>query len=143
MVDGDTKTPEPVAPPKPRLWFTRPDAAVTVALAVVLMVVVIVIVVRNYRVGRDVTVVRGPETKYLIDLNSAPESELALLPGIGPTRAKKIAEWRTQNGPLKGFDDLKKAAKMPAKEIEKLKAKVMFGSGGGTQSTDSATQNDE
>ena len=143
MADGDAKTPEPVAPPKPRLWFTRPDAAVTVALAAVLMVVVIVIVVGNYRVGRDVAVVKGPETKYLIDLNTAPEPELALLPGIGPTRAKKIAEWRTQNGSLKGFDDLKKAARMPAKEIEKLKDKVMFGAGAGMQNAECRTQNDE
>jgi competence protein ComEA len=129
MADGDAKRPEPVGPPKPRLWITRPDAAATVALAAVLMVVVGVIVARNLRLGGDVAVVKGPEMKYVIDVNSAPEAELALLPGIGPTRAKKIAEWRAQNGPLKGLDDVKKAARMPAKDMEKLKNKVMFGGG--------------
>lgn len=43
---------------------------------------------------------------HRIDLNTAPEAELGLLPRIGPTLAKRIVEERETNGPFADLDDL-------------------------------------
>ena len=58
----------------------------------------------------------GPDAKMgPIDLNSATESELAELPGIGPAYAKKIIARR----PYKSVDDLSKAG-IPATTVTKI-----------------------
>ncbi len=44
---------------------------------------------------------RGP-----LDLNAASESELVLLPGIGPAKARAIVEWRAAHGPFARVADL-------------------------------------
>jgi competence protein ComEA len=41
-----------------------------------------------------------------INVNSASESELTGLPGIGPAKAAAIVQHRTQNGPFKNLGDL-------------------------------------
>lgn len=42
----------------------------------------------------------------IVDLNAASESDLRRLPGVGPTRAKKILELRSHLGRFKSVDDL-------------------------------------
>ena len=43
---------------------------------------------------------------FNLDINSAPPSELSLLPGIGPAMAARIIETREQRGPFKNVDDI-------------------------------------
>jgi len=42
----------------------------------------------------------------VVNLNTAGEPELDLLPGVGPTRAQAILEWRKKHGAFKKVDDL-------------------------------------
>lgn len=42
----------------------------------------------------------------VVDLNLATEADLRRLPGVGPTRAKKILELRAHLGRFKSIDDL-------------------------------------
>ncbi len=42
----------------------------------------------------------------LININSASETELEELPGVGPVTAAAIIDYRTQNGPFTTVDDL-------------------------------------
>ncbi len=119
----------PSAPSRPRLWATRPDALAALLLAALLLATVAVIAVRNARVGGGIEVVRGPEIRYRVDLNAAGESELVLLPGIGPARAKRLVEWRAAHGPFAGLEEVRKAARMSAREVERLAPAVTFGAG--------------
>ena len=56
-----------------------------------------------------------------LDLNSASESELAQLPGIGEARAKAIVKGR----PYTGKDDLKTKKIIPARVYDKIKDRVI------------------
>jgi competence protein ComEA len=42
----------------------------------------------------------------LININTASETELEALPGVGPVTAAAIIDYRTQNGPFSAVDDL-------------------------------------
>ena len=44
--------------------------------------------------------------RFNLDINTAPRTELSLLPGIGPTMASRIIETRQQRGPFKSVDDI-------------------------------------
>jgi DNA uptake protein ComE-like DNA-binding protein len=50
------------------------------------------------------------EMKHLssrLDLNRASEQELAQVPELGPERARRIVEFRSQQGGFRSFEDLR------------------------------------
>ncbi|ATH59954.1 MULTISPECIES: helix-hairpin-helix domain-containing protein [Staphylococcus] len=55
-----------------------------------------------------------------ININTATESQLISIPGIGQTKAKSIIEYREQNGDFKSLDQLKEINGIGAKTVEKL-----------------------
>jgi len=61
-----------------------------------------------------------------ISLNSATESELVTLPGIGPTRAKAIVAYRQSNGPFASVRDLEKVPGIPRRLVDQLAAQVVI-----------------
>lgn len=72
------------------------------------------------------TVISSPATENQttngkINLNTASETDLLTLPGIGPAKAKAILEYRQQNGSFKTVDDLKNVSGIGEKTYEKLK----------------------
>ncbi len=63
----------------------------------------------------------GQASSGKVNLNAATESDLTTLPGIGPSKAKAILEYRQQNGRFKSVDDLKNVTGIGEKTFEKLK----------------------
>lgn len=59
-----------------------------------------------------------------ININQADESELENLPGIGPSKAAAIVDYRKQNGSFQTIDDLKKISGIGDKSFEKLKESI-------------------
>ena len=55
-----------------------------------------------------------------VDLNSADASTLAELPGIGPTLAERIVEFRTLNGPFASVDGLADVAGITPQRLDSL-----------------------
>lgn len=55
-----------------------------------------------------------------IDVNTATEAELTLLPGIGPALAGRIVEDRQQNGPFATLDDLQRVHGIGPRTVERL-----------------------
>jgi len=56
-----------------------------------------------------------------VNINTATASALEALPGIGPTYAKNIIDYRTRHGPYQRIEDLKDEKIIPAATFEKIK----------------------
>ncbi|MDK9865456.1 helix-hairpin-helix domain-containing protein [Staphylococcus equorum] len=54
------------------------------------------------------------------NINSATEEELLTVPGIGPSKAKSIIEYREQNGAFESIEQLTEVKGIGAKTLEKL-----------------------
>ncbi|MFO1443390.1 helix-hairpin-helix domain-containing protein [Bacillus sp. Bva_UNVM-123] len=59
-----------------------------------------------------------------VNLNTANETELQTLPGIGPAKAAMIIEYREKNGPFKAIEDLKLISGIGDKTFEKLQSSI-------------------
>ena len=59
-----------------------------------------------------------------IHINTADEKKLDELPGIGPTMAKRIVEYRNEHGPFESIDDLVKIRGIGAEKLEKIREKA-------------------
>jgi len=62
-----------------------------------------------------------------VDLNTATEEELVALPGIGPSKAKAILEYRGEH-PFASVEDLMNVRGIGEHTFESLKDKVRVGS---------------
>lgn len=60
----------------------------------------------------------------LVNINTASSSELDTLPGIGPSYAKAIIDYRTKNGPFVRVEDIQQVKGIGPKTFEKLKGKI-------------------
>ncbi|MFI5210257.1 MAG: ComEA family DNA-binding protein [Gemmatimonadales bacterium] len=56
-----------------------------------------------------------------LDLNAATEAELERLPGIGPSLARRIIEYRGRHGPFAGVDSLGGVWGIGPRSLERLK----------------------
>ncbi|MCI0414786.1 helix-hairpin-helix domain-containing protein [bacterium] len=59
--------------------------------------------------------------KSVININTAGQAELERLPGIGPSLAKKILDFRQKNGQFKTPNDLMAVPGIGEKKFEQLK----------------------
>jgi len=62
-----------------------------------------------------------------VDINSASQSELEAVKGIGPAKAKAIMEYRQKNGPFKTMDALSKVKGFGKASLAKLKGELTVG----------------
>ena len=63
----------------------------------------------------------------LIDINTASLAELDSLPGIGPTTAQKIIDYREQNGPFLSKEDIINVSGIGPGTYERLKDLITVG----------------
>ncbi len=63
----------------------------------------------------------------ILDLNTATAAELELLPGVGPSLAARIVEYREKSGPFQKFEDLDKVYGFGPKMLEKIRPMVEVG----------------
>jgi len=59
-----------------------------------------------------------------LDVNTATESELTQLPGVGPGLARRIIEYRTANGPFQTVDDLQNVSGIGPSKFDRMAAYV-------------------
>lgn len=61
----------------------------------------------------------------IININTATQTELETLPGIGPSMASKIIEYRKENGSFKSIEDLKNVSGIGEAKYAQVKNKIM------------------
>jgi competence protein ComEA len=111
------------------LFIRRADQTVIALLIAAAIVLVGIWWLRNGGAsGRLVDHDKLPERRveFIVNVNTAPIVELAELPGIGPTLAERIVEYRETNGPFRTPDDLRKVKGIGAKTLETLVPHVRF-----------------
>ena len=59
-----------------------------------------------------------------VNINKASQEELDNLPGIGPSTASKILEYRKQNGNFKNIEDIKEVSGIGEAKFEKIKEMI-------------------
>jgi competence protein ComEA len=74
--------------------------------------------------GSTPSISGGGGASPLISLNRGTQSDLENLPGVGPTLAARIIDWRLANGGFKKIDDLKKVSGIGNKLFQQIKAKA-------------------
>lgn len=60
-----------------------------------------------------------------VDINTATQSELESLPGIGPSKARAILEYRQQHGPFQSVDELVKVKGIGPATVERLRPDIV------------------
>lgn len=60
----------------------------------------------------------------IININTATQTELELLPGIGPSTASKIIKYREENGEFKVIDDIKNVSGIGDAKFESIKDQI-------------------
>ena len=60
----------------------------------------------------------------LLNINKATEQELQNLPGIGPSLASKIIEYRNKNGKFSSVEDIKNVNGIGESKYENIKEKL-------------------
>jgi comEA protein len=68
-----------------------------------------------------------PPPLHSVDLNSATEKELEQLPGVGPTTAKAIVEFRAKSGRFHRVDDLLVIRGISESKLKKIRPYVIIG----------------
>lgn len=66
----------------------------------------------------------GSVTSTLVSLNRATQAELEDLPGVGPTLAQRIIDWRSANGGFKSLEDLLEVGGIGDKLFAGIQGKV-------------------
>lgn len=67
----------------------------------------------------------GPSATAPVDLNTATTEQLDALPGIGPTTAQKIVDYRQANGPFRTVGDLEQVPGIGPSKVAQLKGLVI------------------
>jgi len=118
---ADSKLPQP---PSSRAWLRHADQA-----AIALVGAFALVMIGGYWISQAVVRQRmididraDPQSaSYRVDLNSAGWPELAQLPGIGETLARRIIDWRTAHGPFRSLDQLRRVSGFGLKRIEAIR----------------------
>lgn len=77
--------------------------------------------------GDGLLVTPTPPKGQAVNINTASEQDLEGLPGIGPTTAQAIIDYREANGPFATIDDLSKIPGMGPETMKKLEGLITTG----------------
>ena len=67
-----------------------------------------------------------PLPEGMVNINTADEKELDKLPGVGPAMAKRIVEYRTENGAFQAPEEIKRVKGIGDAKYEKMKDKIVL-----------------
>ncbi len=72
----------------------------------------------------DETIIEEESKDNMVNINTATQSELQTLDGIGPSLALRIIEYRKENGKFKKIEDIKNVSGIGENKYESIKNKI-------------------
>jgi competence protein ComEA len=78
--------------------------------------------------GSGLLVTPTPPAGQLVNINTADVALLEQLPGIGPSTAQKIVDYRTENGPFTRVEDLLKIPGIGPSTLDEIRGLITVGS---------------
>ncbi|HUY92937.1 MAG TPA: helix-hairpin-helix domain-containing protein [Pirellulales bacterium] len=111
-------------PQRPTWLLRRADQAAVAGLALAALISLAVYwCVQGGAAGRLIEIDREPrrQVEFLVDLNQADWPELAQLPEIGESLAKRIVEMRRERGPYLDHEDLRRVRGIGPKTLERIR----------------------
>ncbi len=70
------------------------------------------------------TPLQEDESETKVNLNEGSEDDLMKIPGIGPSKARSIIEYREKEGPFKSIEEIKNVSGIGEKTYEQLKGSI-------------------
>ncbi len=89
-----------------------------------------IILAKHWLNNENATLTVQPDTLGKINLNTAPLSQLCLLPGIGEATAEKIISYRENVAIFKRIEDIMKIEGIGNSKFQKIKDYITVTSGG-------------
>ncbi len=124
IIDFMVTSRDPDKPARRSPWLRRADQGVVGALVLVGIVALAGHwLAQTARHGRMLDIEELPErtAAFRVDVNTAPWPELAQLPGIGETLAKRIVDSRVAEGPFVDHNDLERVRGIGPRTLEGMK----------------------
>jgi competence protein ComEA len=111
------------------VWLIRRmDQAAVAGLVIVALVAMVAWWIAKGGIrGRLIEIERAPPRTavFLVDINQAEWPELAQLPGIGETLARRIVESRQADGPFLKHDDLQRVQGIGPKTLDAVRGHLL------------------
>ncbi len=109
-----------------RVTFLKRIAVAMTALTAFALTPALLVTPAHAAPRREVASAANPGTddagaNGVVNLNTATESELQLLPGVGPSKAAAVVAYRKKYGSFKKVEDLSKVKGFSYKTLKKLK----------------------
>ena len=82
---------------------------------------VVILVIVIVTIGQARLCISTEQVEGKVNINTATEAQIALLPGIGPKLATEVVTYRTNNSGFKTAEDIKKVSGVGEKKFEKIK----------------------
>ena len=115
---------QPSGDDAPSPYWLRPSdqAVISAVLLVALILMAAVWLSRGGLSGdlQDIDELPQRQFQFQVDINTADWPELALLPNVGETLARRIVESREAEGPFRTFDDLDRVRGIGPKTLERM-----------------------
>ncbi|MGD9644241.1 MAG: ComEA family DNA-binding protein [Pirellulales bacterium] len=118
----------PTSPPQTRVLLRRADQAIVAGLLLIGLVALAVYYVGHYTLGDgliEIDRASRRDIQFLVDINSADWPELAQLPGIGETLARRIVESRHDLGPYRDHRDLERVQGIGPLTLERIRPHLL------------------
>lgn len=114
----------PANQPRRAVILRRSDQACAAAVIAVSLAVMAGYWIKEWGRQDDLIDLEAPPQfviTYEVDINTAPWTEFAVLPGIGEVLARRIVESRQAQGPFRDHDDLQRVRGIGPRTLEKMR----------------------
>jgi competence protein ComEA len=108
--------------------YSRLQVGIILVLVALLAAGLFVFKHRRRLNAEPIVITSGSSADYAfkVDVNTARWEEIALLPGIGETKAKAIVDYREKNGPFRTAADLTQVAGIGEKTVDTISPYIAF-----------------